>query len=165
MKNKKLKFIALFLLGHGLTGLHAQETLLSAGGNALSSGGSVSYSVGLSFYTTNVGANGTLAEGVQHPYVISNVPKSGESSLINITCSVFPNPVTDNITLKVENYGGEDLSFQLTNSMGLLIEERSITTNQTDIAMGRLVPAIYILRITERGQQIETIKLVKQKIL
>ena len=162
MKNKKLKFIAVFLVGLGLTGLHAQEALLAAGGNALGSGGAVSYSVGQTFYSTSVGTDGSLAEGVQQLYKISFVPENGDSSLIDISCSVFPNPVTDNITLKVENYDGEDLSYQLTNSIGQRIEERSITANRADIAMSRLAPAIYILIIMVRGLEVEAIKIVKR---
>lgn len=163
VKNKRLKLISVFLVGLGLTGLHAQEAILSAGGNAVGRGGSVSYSVGLAFYTTSVGANGSWAEGVQQPYEISVAPGSADSSLVNIACSVFPNPFTDKLTLKVEKYDGEGLSYRLTNSIGQQIEERSITANQTDIAMGRLIPAIYILIIIIRGQEIETIKIVKRK--
>jgi len=47
MKYKKLKLSAVLLLGLGLTGLQAQQSINAAGGNATGSGGMVSYSVGL----------------------------------------------------------------------------------------------------------------------
>ena len=46
MKHKKLKLCAILLIGFGLTGLQAQESVNTTGGNASGSGGSVSYSVG-----------------------------------------------------------------------------------------------------------------------
>jgi hypothetical protein len=164
VKNKKLKLVAVFLVGLGLTGLDAQEALLSAGGNALGhSGGSASYSVGQVAYTAIVGANGSLSGGVQHAYEISVMPGSTNPSHVNIACSVYPNPFTDNLTLKVTNCDSEGLSYLLANSIGQQVEEGGITANQTDIAMGRLSPAIYILTIMLRGQEIKTIKVVKRK--
>lgn len=70
MRNKKLKLSALLLLGLGLTGLQAQESVNATGGNASGSGGSASYSVGQVVYTTNTGTNGTVAQGVQQPFEI-----------------------------------------------------------------------------------------------
>jgi len=46
MRHKRLKLSAVLLLGLGLTGLQAQESVNATGGNASGSGGSVSYSVG-----------------------------------------------------------------------------------------------------------------------
>jgi len=74
MKYKKLKLSAVLLLGIGLTGLQAQESVNATGGNALGNGGTASYSVGQMIYTTNTGTGGnTVAQGVQQPFEISVV--------------------------------------------------------------------------------------------
>jgi hypothetical protein len=48
----------------------AQTATVSAGGNAIGTGGSVSYSVGQIAYTNNSNSNGSVAQGVQYPYEI-----------------------------------------------------------------------------------------------
>lgn len=154
----------LLLFGLGLASLHAQEALLAAGGNALGSGGSVSYSVGQVFYAINLGVNGSVEQGVQQPYEISFVPEKADSSRANIICSVFPNPVTDHLTLTVENYEGTGLSYKLYNGFGQQIDENDITNNQVSVKMGWLAPAIYLLKITIRGQEIKTFKIIKRKV-
>ncbi|MGC8754863.1 MAG: hypothetical protein ACP5QJ_07625, partial [Thermosulfidibacteraceae bacterium] len=73
MRHKKLKLSAVLLLGLGLTGLQAQESVNATGGNASGNGGTVAYSVGQVVYTTNTGTNGSVAQGVQQPFEISVV--------------------------------------------------------------------------------------------
>lgn len=65
MKYYKLNILILFLFS---LSLQAQEVILTSGGNASGSGGTVSYSIGQTFYTTYTGANGSASHGVQHPY-------------------------------------------------------------------------------------------------
>jgi hypothetical protein len=55
MKHKKAKLSAVLLFWLGITGLQAQATVSTTGGNASGIGGSVSYSVGQVFYTTYSG--------------------------------------------------------------------------------------------------------------
>jgi hypothetical protein len=93
---KKLAFLIVILfLGFSITGLHAQESVNTAGGNASGSGGSVSYSVGQIVYTTNTGDNGTVAQGVQQAYEISAVTGIEEANNISLIVSAYPNPTTD----------------------------------------------------------------------
>ena len=63
--------------------LTAQEAITTSGGDASGSGGSVSYSVGQILYSTNTGANGSVAHGVQQPFEISVVIGIEEASSIN----------------------------------------------------------------------------------
>lgn len=51
MRHKKLKLSAILLLGLGLTGLHAQESVNGSDGNASGIGGSASHSDGQVVYT------------------------------------------------------------------------------------------------------------------
>ena len=163
MRQRRLKLSAVLLLGLGLIGLQAQETIPATGGIASGSGGSVSYSVGQVIYTTNTGTSGSVAQGVQQPYEISVVTGIEEAIGINVSVSVsvYPNPVTEFLKLKVESYKVEDLSYQLYDMNGRLLENKKITGSETSIAMSNHSPAIYFLKITEANKEVKTFKIIK----
>ena len=165
MKYKTLKLITLFLFGIGLTGLKAQEAIPTSGGNASGSGGSVSYSVGEVVYTTNIGSNGSEAQGVQQPYEISVVNGLEEAEGIHLNFTTYPNPTKDFLTLKVENYDKENLSYNLYDINGKLLTNKILSGNETIISMENFVPATYFLKVLQSKQGsiqvIKTFKIVK----
>ena len=161
MRHKKLKLSAVLLLGLGLTGLQAQESVNATGGNASGSGGTVAYSVGQVVYTTNTGTNGSVAQGVQQPFEISVVTGIEEAKGINLAVSAYPNPTTDFLNLKVENYDNTNLSYQLFDISGKLLQNEKITGNQTSIVMSNLVPATYFVKVTEGNKEVKTFKIIK----
>ena len=162
MRHKKLKLSAVLLLGLGLTGLQAQTAVPATGGNASGSGGTVSYSVGQVVYTTNTGgSNGTVAQGVQQPFEISVITGLEEAKGISLSLSAYPNPTTDFLNLKVENYDNTNLSYQLFDMNGKLLESKKITGNQTSIVMSNLVPATYFVKVTESNKEVKTFKIIK----
>jgi hypothetical protein len=160
MKHKRLKLSAVLLLGLGLTGLQAQETIPATGGNASGSGGTVSYSVGQVVYTTNTGTNGSVAQGVQQPFEIS-VVTGIEQTAINLAISAYPNPTTDFLLLKVESEKLKDLSYQLYDLNGKLLQNKKIEGNETSIVMSNLVPATYFVKVTEGNKEVKTFKIIK----
>jgi len=161
MKYKKLKLSVVLLLGLGLTGLQAQESVNATGNNASGSGGSASYSVGQIVYTTNTGTNGSVAQGIQQPYEISVVTGLEEAKGINLSVSAYPNPTTDFLELKVESEKLKNLSFQLYNMNGKLLQSAKITGSQTSIVMSNLVPATYFVKVTEGNKEVKTFKIIK----
>ena len=161
MRHKRLKLSAVLLLGLGLTGLQAQESANATGGNASGSGGSVSYSVGQVVYTTNTGTSGSVAQGVQQPYEISVVTGLEEAKGINLSVSAYPNPTTDFLELKVESEKLKDLSYQLYDMNGKLLQSEKITGNQTSIVMSNLVPATYFVKVIQGNKEVKTFKIIK----
>ncbi|MDA3912025.1 MAG: T9SS type A sorting domain-containing protein [Bacteroidales bacterium] len=161
MRQKRLKLSAILLLGLGLTGLQAQEAISASGGNASGSGGTASYSVGQIVYTTNTGTNGSVAQGVQQPFEISVVTGLEEAKGINLSVSAYPNPTTDFLNLKVENYDNANLSYQLFDISGKLLETKNITGNQTSIVMSNLVPATYFVKVILGNKEVKTFKIIK----
>ncbi|NLK81924.1 MAG: T9SS type A sorting domain-containing protein [Bacteroidales bacterium] len=162
MRHKKLKLSAVLLLGLGLTGLIAQESINATGGNASGSGGSVSYSVGQVVYTTNTGTSGSVAQGVQQPYEISVVTAIEEAKGINLSVSVYPNPATDYLTLEVQEFELLNLHFQLYDMSGKLLQSQKITDSQTIIAMGELIPAAYFVKVVQNNKEVKTFKIIKK---
>jgi len=161
MKQKKLKLITVFMLGTGLLGLQAQEAISSTGSDASGSGGSASYTVGQIVYTTNTGTNGSVAQGIQQAYEISIVNGIDNTKDINLACKVFPNPTTDILTLKVESFDNRNLSYQLFDISGTLIESQKIMDIETIITMTDHAASAYIVKIIDNKQEIKTFKIIK----
>ena len=82
---------------------YAQQTVPASGGDAVGSGGSSSYTVGQVMYTTNTGANGSVAQGIQQPYEISTLVGL-EVTDINLELTAYPNPTNNVIHLSIGNY-------------------------------------------------------------
>ncbi len=160
MHYKRMKLSLLFLLGFGLTSL-AQESISATGGNASGSGGSASYSVGQLLYQTHHGTTGSISEGVQQPYEISIVTGMEEAEGINLVISAYPNPATDYLHLAVESGKLKNLSFQLYNMSGELLQSEKITSSSTSILMSHFVPATYFLKVVEGSKEVKTFKVIK----
>lgn len=162
MKLKRLKFSVTLLLGIVLTGLQAQESINASGGNVSGSGGSVNYSVGQVVYTTNTGTNGSVAQGVQQAFEISVVSEIKEAKDINLLVSAYPNPTTDYLTLSISEFDISNLSYQLYDMQGKLLQNEKITGNQTNIDMRNLVSATYILQVVQSNKEVKTFKINKK---
>jgi hypothetical protein len=141
-------------------GLHAQKTVPATGGNATGAGGSSSYTVGQVVYTTATGTNGSVAQGVQQPYEISIITGVKEAS-INLEMSVYPNPTTNYLTLKVDDVELSTLNFQLIDLQGKIIENKKVTASSTILKMEALPKAIYFINVTKGNQLIKTFKVIK----
>lgn len=190
MKYKKVMFCVTVLICLGLSGLHAQVVLSASGGNATTAGGSVSYSVGQVVYSTYTNTSGSVAQGVQQAYeivVVSKMPESAGIALINPTSSIaknqvitgidnanakpvvisaYPNPVKENVKLKVENFSLENLSFRLFDANGKLLENQKVVSNETLIVMSQLPIATYFLKVvqtknTSNPKEIIVFKIIK----
>ena len=166
MRHKRLQFSAVLLLGLGLTGVQAQTSVNATGGNASGSGGLASYSVGQVVYTTNTGTNGSVAQGVQQPFEISVVTGIEEAKDINLSVSAYPNPTTDYLTLSIGEFDISNLSYQLYDMQGKLLQSGKITGNQTSIVMSNLVPATYFVKVIVKtqgiaSQEVKTFKIIK----
>jgi hypothetical protein len=161
MRQKRLKLSAVLLLGFGLTGLQAQVSINATGGNAAGSGGSVNYSVGQVFYTTNTGTSGSVAQGVQQPYEISVVTGIEEAKGINLSVTAYPNPTTDYLTLRIDEFDISNLSYQLYDMQGKLLQNEKIMDNQTSIVMSNLVPATYFIKVIQGNKEVKTFKIIK----
>ena len=157
MKHKKTFMIAVFVL-LGLGGLYAQESPIATGGEATGTGGTASYSVGQIVYTTATGSNGSVAQGVQQPYEIQVVTGVNETS-INLEMSVYPNPTTNYLTLITES--SKNLSFQLIDLQGKVIESKNVVNNSTNISLEGQPAATYFLNVTKNNQIVKTFKVIK----
>ena len=87
----------MLLLGIGIIGIQAQKNVNATGGKAS-------------------GTNGLVGEGLQKPYQISVITKIEEVQGTIFLISAYPNPTSDNLTLKVKEFEISNLIFQLYKS-------------------------------------------------
>ena len=160
--HKKLKLSVLLLLSLSTAGVFAQEATITAGGDATGAGGSVSYSVGQALYTTNAGTNGSEAQGVQQPYEISTTVGIELTNInLELSLSVYPNPTTDYLTLKVKDIELSTLNFQLYDINGKRIESGRLTDISTTIDMESQPTSTYFLKVTDGNTRIKMFKIIK----
>lgn len=139
----------------------AQEALLAAGVDVSGSGGSLSYSVGQVVYQIHTGTDGSLAEGVQQPYRITVASAVEEARGIYLMFTAFPNPATKYLTLKVENFDKENLSYQVVDMHGKILDNQKITVNQTRIDMANLETSTYFVKVILDNKLVKTFKIIK----
>jgi len=157
-----IKSLLCFLLLSSLgTAILAQSTIPATGGNATGIGGAVSYTVGQIAFSTISGTTGTITQGVQQPYEISVVTAIEEAKDISLTCSVYPNPTTNFLILKVGDYENANFSYWLYGVSGNLIETQKVLSNETQISMGNQVSGAYFLKINSGNKEIKTFKIIK----
>lgn len=161
MKKERLIYYLIFVCTSLPMLISAQENITSAGGDASGAGGSVSYSVGQTVYTTNTGTTGSVAQGVQQPYEISVVSNLNLNSTITLECSIYPNPATDYLLLEVKGQLPQNLSYLLYDNNGKQINNVVLTENQTKICLEGLSPATYFVKILSDNQELKIFKIVK----
>lgn len=159
MNNTTVQIIIFFLCV--FSKIQAQQTVDASGGEAIGSGGNVSYSIGQTVFTTHTGSNGSVAQGVQQPYEITTVLAIDSAEGINLQLSVFPNPSSDFINLKIENYEFQIISYQLYDANGKLYRDSNTTELETKIEIGNLPTGLYFLDISDENRKVKTFKIIK----
>ena len=154
----KLAFVTILL--HGFS-VQAQTAISASGGNGTGTGGSVSFTVGQIVYTTASGSYGSIAQGVQQPYEISVVTGIEEKN-IKLSFSVYPNPTTDFLTLKISNYNQEKYDYNLFNITGSLLLKDKVLSEETQINMQQMHSGTYFLKIVSGNKEVKIFKIIKK---
>ena len=154
-----LNLTLLILLLHS-GNIYSQASVNTTGSDIRGPGGSVAYSVGQVAYTTNAGISGTVAQGVQHAYEIFAV--NTEESATNILVSVFPNPVSDALILRMDGYTNESHFVEMTEIQGRLLQKTLISSKDTQIDMAVHPASTYLLHVMNtNNKKIKTFKIIK----
>jgi hypothetical protein len=161
MSKNKLQPLIMLLAGILLTSItKAQESANSSGGNAIGSGGTVSYSIGQVDFNSNSGSSGSVAQGVQHAYEIFTVGIN--ETTLNISLTAYPNPTTDNLTLQINDYKNEKLTYQLFDIQGKLITNGQVISKQTIINTVSLQSATYFIHLVNNDKtKVQSFKIIK----
>ncbi len=158
---KNLKILLMGLTIFCFSQAQSQESVNTSGGEATGSGGTASYTIGETVYTTNSNGSGTVAQGVQHAYEIFTVGLP--SSAFDISLRIFPNPTVDNLTLQISNFNQENLSYLVYDMQGKLVANGDIESAETQISVGEYQAAAYFIHVVDQNnEQVQTFKIIKQ---
>lgn len=156
-----LKILFTLILVFNTISQNAQESIVGTGGNTSESNGSVSYSIGQIAYTSNESSAGSITQGVQQPYEILTL-SGAEITNIELLFSVYPNPTTSFVTLKILEIELTQLSFTLFDLQGKLLYERKVAQSSTSIDLESYESGIYILNILDQNKLLKSFKIIKK---
>ncbi len=156
---KNYLLVMLFLLA-GVISLKAQRASVASGGDASGSGGNISYSVGEIVVSPLSGSNGTALQGVQIPYEIL-ITEIDEPTGIDLSISVFPNPVEGELVLQIADLPIDDLRLQLMDIVGKQLLSKKIIAATTNIDMNNYAIGTYMLQVFNSSGSLKTFTIIK----
>ena len=124
-------------------------------------GGTLSYTVGQVFYKAVPGTNGSIVQGVQQPYEISVISALENAKDISLELSVFPNPTNGLLKLLVKSSDLSKLRYQLYQINGLLLIDKKIENEATEISLEIFPPSVYLLKVVRKGHEVKVFNIVK----
>lgn len=143
------------------TALYAQQATSATGGNISGTGGSVSYTIGQVAYTNLQNSFGAITQGVQQPFEIVVVTDYEDAANVTFPCSVYPNPTSEQVTLKIENSIPKNIHVFLNNVEGKHLQNLQITDQETLIPLDGLPSGTYLLEIYDSQKVIRSFKIIK----
>lgn len=135
---------------------NGQKAVVTAGGDAFGSGGSISYSIGQVAYSSSTG--GLVNEGVQQPYELFIT--SVDASFAAFDMNLFPNPTSDEFIIDMKNYV-DGISADVFDTHGSLIENRRLLSNRTAVDVSNWAAATYLIRLTDASGKSASYSLIK----
>ena len=155
------KILILFCVLMTGIGAFAQSAVTTSGGEASGNSGNLSYSIGQTFCSTNVGTTGQINEGVQQPYEIYDITDVQSAISEVISLSAFPNPTSDYLTLHIESDEIEGFDYAMYDISGKEILQKRITSSETSLNMNSLPSATYFVRVAKQNREVKTFKILK----
>lgn len=89
---------------------------------------------------------------------------SGVYDMTDERMTVYPNPVKDYLTLKIDATSSdptETMTYSLYDLNGKLLESRKLYGNTTRISMKNLQPSTYIMKISQGSRELREFKIIK----
>ena len=139
----------------------AQQALSTAGGEVAGTGGTASFTIGQIDYITLTSNSGTIMQGVQQPFEILVITGTESDNKITLECTVYPNPASDFLTLKIPLDYLESPGYQLLDINGRLLKVRLIEKTETIISLQDFPPASYFLKVVDKNKEIKTFQIIK----
>ncbi len=153
-------FLLILLSFFNIASTSAQNSTLSAGGEASSGAGSFSFSIGQVAYEQIENTTFKVYQGVQQPYLAAatnQINPVGENLLV----SLFPNPATDVVfiqnTQKIKN-----LNYRMTDASGKILGSGNVTEDKTAIDIAGYSPGIYFFLVLNQSNTQQTFTLIKK---
>jgi hypothetical protein len=133
----------------------SQVAVVSAGGNILSSAGSVNYTIGQITYSS-FGGYVVLYLGVQQvydPYLVAIDE--------NTDISIWPNPVSSTLNIDIKSINNLGILYQLYTIDGKLLVSKQSSNSRTTINMINYAQANYVLMVRYSDKRTLKFKIIK----
>jgi hypothetical protein len=154
---KRLFFLILLL---GTVAIYAQQVITTAGNFDTETSGSISWTLGEGIIDTYSGSNLILTQGFQQSKLtitsLNNLPDN------SLEINVYPNPTSDNLSIKITKGSFDDLKFLLFDINGKLMAEQSFLNFETNISFLNLTAGTYLLKLFKNNLELQVFKIVRE---
>jgi hypothetical protein len=148
--------LILFLAGSVVS---AQQVVSSSGDSQSAAGVEVSWTVGEAVIETLIAGSTALTQGVHQTEI--TVTAVSDNYFPGLEIKVFPNPTPEIVTINFSEYIEGSL-YWLFDLRGKLLENKLISSAETELNMKNYASGQYILKLTNESRQaIQTFKIVK----
>ena len=134
----------------------AQSNIVTAGGDAASSSGSVSYSIGQIDFQYTSSADYSVSEGVQQTYSFDTA-LSIDDIQYDFQLSIWPNPSADEMNIEYTTSYELPLSLTVTDVKGAVVANRSVTQGQYSFNVNTWAAGTYYISLSN-GEAVKIIK-------
>ena len=83
---------------------------------------------------------------------ITGGPVSTEYVNESLEINLFPNPVSDQLFVDIDNLGSNNATIQIYNTIGELIQRTTTNDSRTAIALPNLIGGLYICEVRVEGK-------------
>ncbi len=143
-----------------LSQIHAQNTVLSSGGDINNTNGSISFSIGQTIQETLNNTDGSVIQGIQFYFDDTTLKVIDLEN--NVSISTYPNPTTSVLNVKLQDSNENLLSFSMYDLNGRLVKRGKLSNQLSKINIQNLEAAAYLLKIyNPKSQLIKTFKIIK----
>jgi hypothetical protein len=153
---KNILFVIIFVSSFKL---YSQESVMSSGGEAKSTAGSFSYSVGQVVTNSYLSDEGSISEGVQQSYQI--ITLGGIKNNFNISLRAYPNPTRDYLKIEIDNFREQYFVYRLLDVEGKIMQSKKIDDHQTKIDLRDFSTGIFIVQILGEKLILDSFRLIK----
>jgi hypothetical protein len=155
-----MRTFVLLLLTACCSSVFAQQVVATAGSTLSNSTGSISFTIGEGVAQTLTSGDKTLTQGF-HQTNIQVTFISGWKDL-DFEISVFPNPASDELTIKLSKENLPGLHFMIFDLNGKLQFQSNLKSTITRIPLDQLSAGFYFIKIKDSTKELKTFKIIKE---
>jgi hypothetical protein len=138
----------------------AQQSANTTGKNVSQNNTTISYSIGEVYYNTTTTLSSVITQGIQQPYEIYLISGIGNEKDVQLI-TAFPNPTSSTIKIVIQDIKIDGLNYKLYDLLGKEILSGDITSNQTELDLNNLMPAVYFIKVFRYNSTIKYFKIIK----
>ena len=139
-----------------LHSINAQSNIVAGGGDANSSTGSVSYSIGQIDFQYTSSADYSVSEGVQQTYSFDTA-LSIDDIQYDFQLSIWPNPSADEMNIELTTNYELPLSLTVTDVKGAVVASQSVTQGKYSFDVNTWAAGTYYVDLNN-GEAVNIIK-------